>query len=345
MLTPSPSFGYCIHVYLKSLWSDKQKEPTHSSDNNLPSYTASIRTQTARAIYRRLRSVLYLQWRGILIVTICLVDVIFFAVVFVYLDDLENALLHDFVRAEPWVLCLVESSGDRNKCIDLGQKFLVPESTVAAVLVMISLISIELFLLTFRWSLLTGWQDFFAHKLHRKREFVSLDALSPRLYDSSTSTTTTATRKYGANGAVFEMQRQQPHHDNDHSNYGYTADIKSLSPTVTSIASPGLYSYPSPPPPAFSSMSSDRRSAPSHFADPLPPRPQHRSSGSAGASSPRRSASSSRRNSRPKSRALSTHSRLASMVDPARTMGWDPTSTYALGGVRDGEKEGSGRAM
>lgn len=258
-------------------------------------------------------------------------DVIFFAVVFVYLDDLENALTHNLARAEPWVLCLVASNGDKTKCLDLGQSFLVPESTVAAVLVMLSLISIELFLLTFRLSLLTGWRDFFSRKINRKQEFVSLDALSPSSYTASPSTP--ATRKFGvAKGAIFEMQ-----------NHGYPADLKTLSPTTTSIASPSLDSYPSPPPLAFGGVTPDLRAAPSYFADALPPRPQHRSTGSA-SGIPRRSVSNSQQYQQRGSRTWSTHSRLASVGDPARTMGWDPTSTYASGGIREGE-EGPGRAL
>ncbi|GAB7347449.1 hypothetical protein MBLNU459_g4365t1 [Dothideomycetes sp. NU459] len=343
------TFGYCIRVYLKSLWANDQDVSTHSSNPNnehLPSYTTSIRTQTARAIYRRVKSVLALQWRGILIVTICLVDVIFFAVVFVYLDDVENSLLHDFARAESWVLCLVSTGGDKDQCLSLGQKWLVPESTVAAVLVMLSLISIELFLLTFRWSLMTAWWDFFTQKFTKKHEFVSLDALAPRSYAGSEG----PTRKYGADGAIFEMQRR-PTHDGGYG-YGYKADIKSMSPTVTSLGSPTTDPYSSPPPAAFGRTTPDYHASTNYFADSLPPpRPQqqqqqqqqqyHTAGGSSSNAPERTFSTSSRRSSRTKSHRLSTHSRLASMVDPARTMGWDPTSTYAQSGPRHGSQSPS----
>ena len=89
---------YCANVYLKNMWSDS---PTESSTNGsvsghgLPSYQASVRTQTARAVYRRLKKVLWLQWRGICIVTIILVDVVFFTIVFVKLDSMQSSVLNN----------------------------------------------------------------------------------------------------------------------------------------------------------------------------------------------------------------------------------------------------------
>lgn len=138
----------------------------------------SAKSQRARVIYRRLKSVLYLQWRGMLIVTIVLVDVIFFAVVFVYLDKLEESMLHDYTRVLPWVVCLIENQGDRNPCFQYSHKWLISEPTIGAMLLMISLLGIELFVLLFRWSLITGWKERWVTMMQRggNQEFVSLDA-------------------------------------------------------------------------------------------------------------------------------------------------------------------------
>lgn len=121
---------------------------------------------------------LWLQWRGIVIVIILLVDVIFFSVVFVYLDDFETSL-NNYSRVEPWLICLAESGGDKSKCYALGAKLLISESTVVAVLILLSLSGIELFVMLFRWSIITGWKQLIISKLSTKREFVSLDALPP----------------------------------------------------------------------------------------------------------------------------------------------------------------------
>jgi hypothetical protein len=128
------TFGYCIKVYLASLADDSNT--TESS--GLPSYTNSLRTLSPRQAYRRIRRVLELQWRGIAIVILIITDVIFFAVVFVYLDNNEAAVLNDESRAEPWLLCLVESDGDKNKCLDLAGALVVNEATVMAVLILLS---------------------------------------------------------------------------------------------------------------------------------------------------------------------------------------------------------------
>jgi hypothetical protein len=140
--------------------------------------TMSAKSQRGRVIYRRLKSVLYLQWRGMLIVTIVLVDVIFFAVVFVYLDKLEESMLHDYTRVLPWVMCLIENQGNRDPCFQYSHKWLISEPTIGAMLLMISLLGIELFILLFRWSLITGWKERWIALTSRgnQQEFVSFDA-------------------------------------------------------------------------------------------------------------------------------------------------------------------------
>lgn len=129
------TFGYCIKVYLASLSDDS----TTTNSSGLPSYTTSIRgTISPRQAYRRVRRVLELQWRGIAIVLIIIADVIFFAVVFVFLDDIENSLQKNPAKADKWLFCLIESKGDKNKCIGLAQKLVVNEATVMAVLLLLS---------------------------------------------------------------------------------------------------------------------------------------------------------------------------------------------------------------
>lgn len=145
----------------------------------------SAKSQRARVIYRRLKSVLYLQWRGMLIVTIVLVDVIFFAVVFVYLDKIEVSMLHDYTRVLPWVVCLIENGGNRDQCFKYSHKWLISEPTIGAMLIMISLLGIELFVLLFRWSLITGWKErWTALTKGKPQEFVSLDARKPQFYSN-----------------------------------------------------------------------------------------------------------------------------------------------------------------
>ncbi len=129
------TFGYCIKVYLASLADDSAT--TNSS--GLPSYTNSLRgTITPRQAYRRVRRVIELQWRGIAIVLIIIADVIFFAIVFVFMDDVETNLLKDPTKSLKWLSCLVESKGDKNMCLSFADALVVNEATVMAVLILLS---------------------------------------------------------------------------------------------------------------------------------------------------------------------------------------------------------------
>jgi hypothetical protein len=133
------TFGYCIKVYMASLSDDA----TTTDTSGLPSYAASgrgtvIGTVTPRQAYRRVRRVLELQWRGIVITFIIVADVIFFSVVFVFLDNVEEDLLRNPEKALSWLTCLVTSGGDKNKCTSEAQHLVVNEATVMAVLLLLS---------------------------------------------------------------------------------------------------------------------------------------------------------------------------------------------------------------
>jgi hypothetical protein len=129
------TFGYCIKVYLASLADDS----TTTNSSGLPSYTNSIRgTISPRQAYRRVRRVIELQWRGIAIVLLIIADVIFFAVVFVFMDDIETNVLKDPTKSLKWLECLIESEGDKNLCLSSAGSLVVNEATVMAVLILLS---------------------------------------------------------------------------------------------------------------------------------------------------------------------------------------------------------------
>lgn len=156
------------------MWSDEKTE-THSSAG-LPSYTNSVRTRSARAVYRRVRKVLWLQWRGITIVVFILVDVIFFSVVFIWLNSLQSHARDDLQDLQPYIQCLIKSPFDAQPCLQYGQALAINQSTVIAILMMLSIAGLQVFFLLLRWSMLTGWVEFFKSKFSKNREFVSLDA-------------------------------------------------------------------------------------------------------------------------------------------------------------------------
>lgn len=131
------TLGYCIKVYLASL----ADSSSTTGGSGVPEYTNSIRTLTPRAAYKRVRRVIALQWRGIAIVLIIIADVIFFSVVFVFLDNTVEDVKNNPELSTDWVLCLArEVAAGRGKeaCLEEARELVVGEGTVIAVLFLLA---------------------------------------------------------------------------------------------------------------------------------------------------------------------------------------------------------------
>ncbi len=132
------TFGYCIKVYLASL----QDDSTTTNSSGIRSYNNSLRgTISPRQAYRRIRRVIELQWRGIVIVLLIIADVVFFAVVFVFMDDLETNILKNPTKSADWLTCLIQTGGNKNKCLSFAESLVVNEATVMSVLILLSVSS------------------------------------------------------------------------------------------------------------------------------------------------------------------------------------------------------------
>lgn len=129
------TFGYCIKVYLASLRDDS----TTTNSSGMRSYNNSLRgTISPRQAYRRVRRVIELQWRGIAIVLVIIADVIFFAIIFVFMDDLEASTIKNPAKAVDWLGCLAKTGGNKNQCLSFASDLVINEATVMAVLVLLS---------------------------------------------------------------------------------------------------------------------------------------------------------------------------------------------------------------
>ncbi|KAI1068385.1 hypothetical protein LB507_004730 [Fusarium sp. FIESC RH6] len=179
------TFGYCIKVYLASL----SDNGASSEGSSLPTYTQSVKTMNPRQVYRRVRRVIALQWRGIAIVLIIIADVIFFSVVFVFQDNVVQSVADDPTLAEDWIVCLFVTKGDKEKCFDKASGLVINEATVTAVLLLLALNGLWLVLFLGRWGMVQGWIDLIKQPfVQNKREFVSVDARvdvksQPRSYE------------------------------------------------------------------------------------------------------------------------------------------------------------------
>lgn len=167
------TFGYCIKVYLASL---ADNGPS-TEGSGMPSYSNSIRTLTPRQAYKRVRRVIALQWRGITIVLIIVMDVIFFSVVFVFQDATVSNVKEDPSLALDWITCLTVNRGNKDVCLDKSDSLVIPQATAVAVLILLAFNGIWLLFLLGRWSMVTAWIDL-AKSLGgpQKSEFVSVDA-------------------------------------------------------------------------------------------------------------------------------------------------------------------------
>ena len=134
-LTTYASFGYCIYVYLRNLQSEQDGG---SNSTGLPSYVARSRKETTRAVYRRVSQVFRLQWRSNLVIVIILVDVIFFATVFLYLEEHYAEAVKNPDVLKSWLTCLVLSGGDAKQCFSEANAITLPMSVISGLLITFS---------------------------------------------------------------------------------------------------------------------------------------------------------------------------------------------------------------
>jgi hypothetical protein len=96
-------------------------------------------SHSARAVYQKMRKVLWLQWRSITIVIFLLVDIIFLSIVWIQLNntlaEAKNGKMDHFT---PFLVCLVESGGEKKNCYAAGQRAIINEGTAVAILMLLS---------------------------------------------------------------------------------------------------------------------------------------------------------------------------------------------------------------
>ena len=169
------TFGYCIRVYIRALMNDDQQS-TSENNSGLPSYNGSIKTVTARQAYQRIKKVISLQWRGIIVVIIIIVNVVFLSIVFVSMDNSVQAARQNLSKANDWLICLALHPTNKNACLSKVGGLVESEAIVMAVLIMMSLNGIWTILFLGRLSMIPAWFELFKRPFTRNHEFVSADA-------------------------------------------------------------------------------------------------------------------------------------------------------------------------
>ena len=136
------TIGYCINVYVRSLFDDKA---TTENSSGVRTYQGSITTVSARQAYRRVKRVVQLQWRGATIVLLIIAEVVFFSVIFVSMDNSSQVNEDMLERATPWVTCLALTGGNKKQCLPQAQDLVKDEGIVIAVLVCLAVRTQTLF--------------------------------------------------------------------------------------------------------------------------------------------------------------------------------------------------------
>ncbi|KAL9016203.1 MAG: hypothetical protein Q9185_006432 [Variospora sp. 1 TL-2023] len=240
------TLGYCIRVYIRSLF--KEDSRSQNSSGGLPPYNGSVQTVTAKQAYRRVQKAVAVQWRIIVVVVIIIVNVVYLAVVFVSMDNTETSVMQDIRKAAPWLACLVANGGEKNACLGKVNDLTMPEATVMAALILMSLNGIWTLLFLGRASMIPAWVELIRRKTTRSHDFVSVDArrlsAGPHPYEMITSPARTgyATMKVpeaavtspsidGDTIAVLSPENPQEY---------FPRDARYVSPTMS-------YSTPRPP--------------------------------------------------------------------------------------------------
>lgn len=89
------------------------------------------------------------------------VYIIYFSIVFVTLDNEYVKALQNVRSILPWAACLIETQGDKDKCLSLAKPLTISEPKLIATLSLFSVLGIQAALLVGRWGMITGWIDLF----------------------------------------------------------------------------------------------------------------------------------------------------------------------------------------
>ncbi|KAF8424663.1 hypothetical protein EV426DRAFT_665427 [Tirmania nivea] len=177
VITQVITFFYCVKVYITSLL-DSSTQGNTTTDTPLP-YANSVRTVTPRQAFRRIQSVIALQWRGIMVVIVIITDVVFFATVFLKFEDTTQSTPENTLKALKWLQCILKNNGDKNMCLDVASEIAVSEATAIAVIYLLSFNGIWAALLIGRRSMLVGWWHLIKGLFRKKKsndEFASYNA-------------------------------------------------------------------------------------------------------------------------------------------------------------------------
>ncbi|KAK1074048.1 hypothetical protein LTR74_001295 [Friedmanniomyces endolithicus] len=193
--------GFCLWLYLRHFLHLSNSSSNESADSSSRPETSLVplnissssqnpsippvshRAATAhstpylskRLAYRRVRSLLLLQWHSIALSLFVITSTIYFGVVFAATTHTTHNLTNPVQKAviEIWAVCLVVNHGEKGECLKYARGFVPGEGVVLATFYMSALIGVVTFALMVRRDMLVGWWELLsgagAHEARRRR--------------------------------------------------------------------------------------------------------------------------------------------------------------------------------
>ncbi len=146
--------GFCVVVFLRNLLAHNKGSPNigdqrgsgtplNSPTSPRSQQTGDSATSSRRDGWRRVKQVLTLQWRSIVLSFVVIIDVVYSGIVYVLMTAAEekdsNSTHTDDINN--WSECLINTSGDKTKCLPLAKPLRLGEGQVVATLFMASVCS------------------------------------------------------------------------------------------------------------------------------------------------------------------------------------------------------------
>ncbi|KAJ9649456.1 hypothetical protein H2199_000231 [Coniosporium tulheliwenetii] len=123
--------------------------------------------------WRKIRRLFLLQWRGIAISILVVIQTVYFATTFINQDsklDIGRTSAQDMLNFQAWGTCLVFAGGNKNPCLNLAEKITGGPHIVISSVVWAGLSGVICFFFLARTSMFTAWLTLLTSPAHRLHE-------------------------------------------------------------------------------------------------------------------------------------------------------------------------------
>ncbi|KAK5715129.1 hypothetical protein LTR15_010545 [Elasticomyces elasticus] len=176
--------GFCLWLYLRHYFQASSSGGDSADSNELELNVAALMPDAdqkprrasvwigKKLAWRRVRKVLYMQWRSIVLSLFVVTEIIYFGVVFVAQTRAARAASSPAKsdKIEAWAACLVLSGGDKEECLPYYSALGLSEGVVLATFFMSALIGIFTFALMARSSMFVGWWELINNPANYRRK-------------------------------------------------------------------------------------------------------------------------------------------------------------------------------